>query len=97
MSRFVADKNRAEGSVHVLLIATGSVASIKVPLIVQELHSVSLLARCERYRDALSLQYDKVKIEVVATKASLTFFDAAKIKETGTDVWVDEDEWDVRI
>jgi hypothetical protein len=41
MARFVADQNRAEGSVHILLIATGSVASIKAPVIVQELLSVS--------------------------------------------------------
>ncbi|KAF9778596.1 flavoprotein [Thelephora terrestris] len=77
MSRFVADQNRTEGSVHVLLIATGSVASIKAPLIVQEL-----------------LSYDTIKIQVVATKPSLTFFDALKLKQTGTSVWVDEDEWD---
>lgn len=43
------------------------------------------------------LQYDHVKIQVVATKPSLTFFDAGKIRETGTNVWVDEDEWDVCI
>jgi phosphopantothenoylcysteine decarboxylase len=43
MARFVADQNRAEGLVHILLVATGSVASIKVPLIVQELLSVSIL------------------------------------------------------
>ena len=44
MARFVADQNRVEGSVHVLLIATGSVASVKVPFIVQELLSVSFIA-----------------------------------------------------
>ena len=41
MARFVADENRGEGSLHILLIATGSVASIKVPLIVHELLTVS--------------------------------------------------------
>ena len=45
MARFVADQSRAEGSVHVLLITTGSVASIKAPLIVQELLSVGFLHR----------------------------------------------------
>ncbi|KAF9651638.1 flavoprotein [Thelephora ganbajun] len=77
MARFVADQNRIEGSAHVLLVVTGSVASIKVPLIIQEL-----------------LSYNNVKIQVVATKPSLTFFNAKKTRETGTNVWVDEDEWD---
>jgi phosphopantothenoylcysteine decarboxylase len=97
MSRFVADQNRTEGSVHVLLIATGSVASIKAPLIVQELLSVSFQACHGAIANPPSLQYDTVKIQVVATKPSLTFFDALKLKQTGTSVWVDEDEWDVRI
>ena len=44
-----------------------------------------------------SLQYDNVEVQVVATKPALTFFDAGKISETGASVWVDEDEWDVRI
>jgi hypothetical protein len=35
-------------------------------------------------------------MQVVATKPSLAFFSAAEIRETGTNVWVDEDEWDVR-
>lgn len=43
------------------------------------------------------MQYDHVKIQVVATKPSLIFFNAERIKEIGTNVWVDEDEWDVRI
>ena len=32
-------------------------------------------------------------IEVVATKASLTFFDPAAIRELGVNVWIDENEW----
>lgn len=51
----------------------------------------------EAVPNTLSLQYDNVKIQAVATKPSLTFFDAGKIRETGVSVWVDEDEWDVRI
>ena len=47
--------------------------------------------------NAPPLQYDNVKIQVVATKPSLTFFNAGEMRETGTNVWVDEDEWDVRI
>ena len=98
MARFVADQNRVEGSVHVLLIATGSVASIKAPLIVQELLSVGSLPCLTRaVSNASLLQYDNVKTQVVATKPSLTFFNAGEIRETGTNVWVDEDEWDVRI
>ena len=43
-----------------------------------------------------SLQYDNVEVQVIATKSSLTFFNAKTLRDTGTDVWVDEDEWDVR-
>lgn len=37
-------------------------------------------------------QYNNVKVQVIATKASLSFFDADVV---GTHVWVDENEWDV--
>jgi phosphopantothenoylcysteine decarboxylase len=40
---FVAANERQDGYTHVLLIATGSVASIKVPLIVKELLRVCIL------------------------------------------------------
>ncbi len=36
----VANDERAEGHTHVLLITTGSVASVKAPLIVRELLKV---------------------------------------------------------
>lgn len=39
---FVAETERQEGFTHVLLITTGSVASIKAPLIVKALLAVSL-------------------------------------------------------
>ena len=39
-SAFVAENERAEGYTHVILITTGSVASVKAPLIVSELLSV---------------------------------------------------------
>ena len=41
-SMFVAENERRPHNTHVLLITTGSVASIKAPLIVQELLSVRL-------------------------------------------------------
>lgn len=40
MGKFMAEEARKEGYTHVLLITTGSVASIKAPLIVAELLSV---------------------------------------------------------
>ena len=40
---FVAETQRRKGHVHVLLMTTGSVASIKAPLIVQELLKVRSL------------------------------------------------------
>ena len=38
--RFVAEDERTDGFIHVVLITTGSVASIKAPLIVTELLTV---------------------------------------------------------
>lgn len=37
---FIAEEERSEGYTHVLLITTGSVASVKAPLIVQSLLQV---------------------------------------------------------
>jgi len=73
---FVAESERTEGFTHVVLITTGSVASVKAPLIVSEL-----------------LAYDKVKVEVVATKTSLEFYDYKHVEAAGSRVWLDEDEW----
>ncbi|KAJ6571829.1 flavoprotein [Mycena capillaripes] len=75
---FVAETERTPGCTHVLLITTGSVASVKAPLIVEEL-----------------LRYENVKVEVVATKPSLVFYDADAIRRTGVRVWMDADEWPV--
>lgn len=36
-------------------------------------------------------KYRNVKVEVVSTKSSLAFFDAAAV--AGARVWRDEDEW----
>lgn len=61
---------------YVLLIATGSVASTKVPLIASELKS-----------------YNRVSIEIIATKHAQAFFDSNKIREDGIRIWEDSDEW----
>ncbi|KAN0074740.1 Flavoprotein [Tylopilus felleus] len=77
MSRqFVAELERIADHTHVLLITTGSVASIKAPLIVREL-----------------LKYSNVKVQVVATKQSLAFYDTADVERAGARVWTDDDEW----
>lgn len=39
---FTADAAREEGYLHVVIISTGSVASVKIPLIVEELLKVRL-------------------------------------------------------
>lgn len=71
--RFVASERRRPGKTHVVLISTGSVASIKVPLIVE------------------ALQADgRFLVQVVATEASLNFFDRSTV---GTDVWTDDQDW----
>ncbi|KAG8214436.1 putative phosphopantothenoylcysteine decarboxylase [Butyriboletus roseoflavus] len=74
--QFVAELERTPDHTHVLLITTGSVASIKTPLIIQEF-----------------LKYSNVKVEVVSTKKSLAFFNAADIERAGVRVWTDDDEW----
>ncbi|KAL5482770.1 hypothetical protein ACEPAI_9365 [Sanghuangporus weigelae] len=73
---FQAGAERIAGGVHILLIATGSVASVKVPLIVADL-----------------LKYENVQVEVIATDASLTFFERRRLVEAGSRVWTDKDEW----
>ncbi|KAG9011505.1 hypothetical protein FRB90_007221 [Tulasnella sp. 427] len=79
---FTAAEARVPGSLHVLLITTGSVASIKAPLIVEKL-----------------LQYQNVQIQVVATKASLVFYNRENIEKLSGGgnahlrVWTDDDEW----
>jgi len=45
---FTADQARKPGHKNVLLITTGSVASIKAPLIVKELLKVTVSFGCER-------------------------------------------------
>jgi len=74
--RFIASEERKEGHFHILLVATGSVASVKVPLLVSEFKS-----------------YTNVKVEVVATKEALAFFDASALRAANCRIWLDEDEW----
>jgi hypothetical protein len=39
-------------------------------------------------------QYGQVKVQVIATKPSLGFFDAVGLQErTGVNVWQDAEEW----
>ncbi|KDQ15928.1 hypothetical protein BOTBODRAFT_107834 [Botryobasidium botryosum FD-172 SS1] len=73
---FEADAERVPGSLHVLLLTTGSVASIKAPLIVAELQ-----------------RYERVRVQVVATKSSLAFFSKHELLDRGVRVWTDDDEW----
>ncbi|CEQ39794.1 SPOSA6832_01338 [Sporobolomyces salmonicolor] len=78
-------------NLHVLLACSGSVASIKAPLIVREL----LKARPQL--TALgNPRYEQVDVQVVATKSALHFFDAQLIEaEHGgrVKVWTDAEEW----
>ncbi|KAG8818630.1 hypothetical protein FRC17_010766 [Serendipita sp. 399] len=63
-SQFTAAAYKVAGDLHIVLISTGSVASVKIPLIVEEL-----------------LKYQRVRIQVVATKASLVFYNTQELKE----------------
>ncbi|CAA7262922.1 unnamed protein product [Cyclocybe aegerita] len=80
---FVAEAERRPGHTHVLLITSGSVASIKAPLIVKELLSPELPPS----------QYGDVRVQVAATKTSLAFYKKEEVEDVGSKVWTDEDEW----
>lgn len=80
---FIASERRRQGAYHVLLLSTGSVASIKIPLIVQ-----ALLADPEQ----------RFEVQVAATNTSLTFYDGKSVEEVShgkSQVWTDQDEWGV--
>ncbi|CDZ98138.1 Membrane coat complex Retromer, subunit VPS5/SNX1, Sorting nexins, and related PX domain-containing proteins [Phaffia rhodozyma] len=77
-SHFEAATHRIPGNLHVLIITTGSVASVKLPLIVQAL-----------------LKNENISVQVIATEASLTFFEPQEAEAVGkgVKVWRDRDEW----
>lgn len=80
---FVSASFRRPGAYHVLLLTTGSVASIKIPFIVQ-----ALLEDRER----------RFEVQVAATNTSLTFFDPKLVEQVSkgkSKVWSDEQEWGV--
>jgi hypothetical protein len=80
---FVSTSYRRPGAYHVLLLTTGSVASIKIPLIVQAL---------------LDDPDQRFEVQVAATNTSLTFFDSKLVEEVSkgkSRVWSDEQEWGV--
>lgn len=54
--KFVAEDERSPGCTHVLLMTTGSVASVKAPFIVAELLAVSGVL----YTTAITTYYDDV-------------------------------------
>jgi len=97
---FVAETARQQGYTHVLLITTGSVASIKAPLIVAKLLSVSKIIFIFILFWILNNvlrpdQYANVSVQVVATTPSLTFYNKEDMEKTGATVWTDADEWTV--
>ncbi|KAG1743174.1 flavoprotein-domain-containing protein [Suillus paluster] len=76
-NQFIATKECLLDHHHVVLMTTGSVISIKTPLIVIEL-----------------LQYYwNVKVEVIATKELLAFYNPSDVVKAGGRVWTDKDEW----
>jgi len=76
---FDAASNRAAGYLHVLLITTGSVASVKAPLIVPELLKYSnVRVQVASSKPSLAF-FDRHKLEN---------------DNPGVQVWSDEDEWE---
>ena len=98
------DSNRLESlrdvdadSLNVLLLGTGSVASVKIPLMVEALlHVKALTSRFSWYPDFIE-KYKNVKVQVALTKASLKFLNRNDIEKLGVRIWTDNDEWAVRV
>lgn len=67
-----------DGKIHILLGATGSVATIKVPLIIDKLFKL--------------YTPEKVSVQLVVTKRAEHFLKGLKIS-TDVKIWRDEDEW----
>lgn len=67
-----------DGKIHVLLAATGSVATIKVPMIIDKLFQI--------------YGSNKISIQLVITKSASHFLKGLKINNQ-VKIWRDEDEW----
>ena len=67
-----------DGKIHILLACTGSVATIKVPLILDRLFQI--------------FGKSKISIQLVVTKAATHFLKGLKIRND-VKIWRDEDEW----
>lgn len=104
---FVASEHTRPGKVNILLISSGSVASIKIPLIVEALLHVrsfqTLIKRLAITNELTSnftilSQDPRIEIQVVATKTSLTFYtpeEVLKASQGRVRVWTDDEEWGV--
>lgn len=66
-----------DDELHILLAVTGSVATIKIPLIIHKLKQI--------YRR-------RAAIQLVVTRASTAFFDPSELPKD-VKVWFDSDEW----
>ncbi|KAG8907899.1 hypothetical protein FRB99_001759 [Tulasnella sp. 403] len=78
---FEAASSRVEGSLHVLLITTGSVASIKAPFIVAELLKYSSVQVQVAATKSSLVFYSKEAVQSLSDKGH------------NVSVWTDEDEW----
>lgn len=107
LTMFIASEHTRPGKVNVLLISSGSVASIKIPLIVEALLQVRsfqtlnkrLAITNELTSNFTILSKDpRIDVQVVATKTSLTFYtpeEVLKASQGRVRVWTDDDEWGV--
>ncbi|EJT98709.1 flavo protein [Dacryopinax primogenitus] len=79
--RSVPKRSSVEGTLHILLLTTGSVASVKAPLIVKEL---------------LNYEKTQVQVVSTKPSMHFFDADALEADNvaTGVKVWKDEDEWD---
>ncbi|OZJ05840.1 hypothetical protein BZG36_00901 [Bifiguratus adelaidae] len=92
MDIVLSPRAKDDETVHILLAATGSVASIKVPDIVTLLYKASMGlpgAHC-RLADHFA-QIPNVTVKVMVTRAALHFFSPKDI--VPAQLYTDEDEW----
>jgi hypothetical protein len=73
--QFIAELERSSYHTHVLLITTGSVASIKAPLIVQELLKVSAAGSYARYHHVIHHNHTPITAYLVQQRQSRSSFD----------------------
>eukprot|EP00127_Corallochytrium_limacisporum_P007431 Clim_evm34s251 gene=Clim_evmTU34s251 len=88
------DEEDGKRALHVLVAVTGSVASVKLPLLVDCL-SATFNTRMQEQRSTLRNRFPSgIKVRVVTTSSAQHFYDKGEVEQKiGAPIWNDEDEW----